>query len=64
MNPLLQPFHTPHSAFPFPEIKVADIREAILEGIKREKEEVNQICKNPEPPTFDNTIVALDTSEI
>lgn len=60
MNPLLQPFHTPHSAFPFPEIKVADIREAILEGIKREKEEVNQICQNPEPPTFDNTIVALD----
>lgn len=36
--------------------------EAILEGIKRHQEEIDAIVNNPAPPTFENTIEALDKS--
>lgn len=31
--------------------------EAFLEGIRREEEHLDRILNNPEPPTFDNTII-------
>ena len=61
MNPLLQTtYGTPYNTYPFTDISVADIHEAITEGMRREKEEVMQIIENPAPPTFENTILALE----
>lgn len=63
MNLLLQPtWQTPHSTFPFTEIAIADIEEAIQEGIKCEAIEVDNIANQPNPPSFENTIVALSTT--
>ena len=58
-NPLLADFSTLHSTFPFTKVSVADIKEAIEEGIRIEKEEVDAIANSNEAPTFGNTIVAL-----
>lgn len=62
MNPLLHPFETPHGTFPFPDITVSHIEDAIKEGIREEQEEIDRICTNPAPADFDNTIVALQHS--
>ncbi|MGM9688493.1 MAG: M3 family metallopeptidase [Alloprevotella sp.] len=35
------------------------LRHEILEGMKAEMKEIEQIARNPEPPTFDNTILPL-----
>ena len=59
MNPLLSPFHTPHETFPFPNITIADIREAITKSIAEEEREIEAISNNPEAPTFANTIARL-----
>lgn len=66
MNPLLTlNYNTPHNTFPFPLITPQHIEEAIIEGIRRETEEIEAITSCPESPTFDNTIVALSrTGEI
>lgn len=65
-NPLLSlEYKTPHNTFPFPQITIAHIEEAVLEGIRLEDEEIGRITSNEEAPTFDNTIVALSrTGEI
>lgn len=63
MNLLLQPnWQTPHNTFPFPDISIADIEDAIKEGIRIEAEEVANIASQSTPPTFDNTIVALSAT--
>lgn len=63
MNPLLQTdYGTPHNTFPFPDITLQHIEEAILEGIRQEDEEIAAITANPAPPTFENTLVALSRS--
>ncbi len=59
MNPLLPPFHTPHGTFPFPDITIDHIRQAITEGITEEDKEIEAICQSAEAPTFANTIVRL-----
>lgn len=60
MNPLLQlDYQTPHNTFPFPDITIAHIEEAILEGIRREDEEIAAITANPAAPDFNNTIETL-----
>ena len=55
-----QPYSTPHQVTPFDLIKISDYEPAILEGIRREDEEVANIINNPEPPTFENTIEAFN----
>ena len=59
-NPLLKDSTLPYGAVPFDKITVADMEEAVIEGIKLQKEEINVITDNPEEPTFENTIAALD----
>lgn len=61
-NPLLQKFQTPHQTFPFSEISLQHIEEAILQGMELEKAEVTSIIENPEKPSFVNTIEALEHS--
>lgn len=59
-NPLLSlTYNTPHNAFPFPCITPAIIEEAILQGIRKEEQEVAAIATNEAPATFENTIIAL-----
>ncbi len=63
MNLLLQPtFDTPHNTYPFPDISVTDIDEAVQHGLQQEKEEIDAIAHNPAAPTFDNTILPLAES--
>ncbi len=59
-NPFFAEFDTPHGVPPFDTIKEEHYVPAFKEGIKQEKAEVDAIANNPEPPTFKNTIEALD----
>lgn len=62
-NPFFKPYNTPHDTIPFDKITLKDYEEAILEGIKRDNEELEEIISNPEKPTFENTIVVEHTKE-
>ena len=60
-NPLLQRrYGTPYEIPPFEKITIDNYREAMLKGLEEEKAEVLAIIANPEAPTFENVIVALD----
>ncbi|MCX7978062.1 MAG: M3 family metallopeptidase [Bdellovibrionaceae bacterium] len=59
-NPLLKPFTNKDEAVPFDQIRLEHFVPAIEESIRRAKAKVEAIKKNPEPPTFFNTIVALE----
>ena len=59
-NPFYSEYDTPHQTVPFNKIKVEHYEPAIMEGIKQHAAEVEAIVNNPEEPTFENTIVALE----
>jgi len=61
-NPLLKDFRTPHETAPFNLIKVEHYLPAFKEAIKIGESEVDRIVSNPEKPTFENTVVALENS--
>ncbi len=61
-NPLLQEFDTELDTAPFSKIKETHFEPAILKGIEIARREIDQITSNPEPPSFENTIVSLDSS--
>lgn len=62
MNPFFQPYDTPFNVPPFDKIKNEHFKPAILEGIKKHEAEINLIANNPEAPTFDNTILAMENA--
>ncbi len=47
---------------PFDQIEFEDFKPAFLEGIAQEDKEIESIANNPEAPTFENTIVAMDNT--
>ena len=59
-NPFYSEYGTPHETVPFNKIKMEHYEPAIMEGIKQHAAEVEAIINNPEEPTFENTIVALE----
>ena len=59
-NPLLTDYNTPFDAPPFDRIDDEHFLPAIEEGIRQHQAEIDAIVNNPEPPTFENTIVAYD----
>ena len=61
-NPLLQPYHTLHDTTPFDHIGLEDYEPAIRKGMEAEDAEIQQIIDNPEAPTFENTVLALEQS--
>ena len=63
INPFFEPYNTPHDTAPFDRIRLEDYEEAFMEGIRREKEQIEKIINNPERPTFDNTIISIDDEE-
>ena len=60
VNPFFLPYNTPHDTVPFDRITLADYEEAMMEGIRRDDEEIEKIINNPDEPTFDNTIIPED----
>lgn len=54
------PFTTKHQTAPFSQIKLTDYLPAFQENIQKAKEEIGAITQNPDTPTFENTIEALD----
>lgn len=61
-NPLLKPFTNTDQAVPFDQIKVEHYLPAVDEAIKAAKANVEKIKNNPEAPTFENSIVALEAA--
>ena len=62
-NPFFEEkWNTPHETFPFDRITLADYMPAFEEGMKRQNAEIDAIVNNPEPATFENTVVALENS--
>lgn len=61
-NPFFKKFKTPFETPPFDKIKIEHYEPAFDEGIKQMEQEVNDIANNPQPATFENTIVALERS--
>jgi peptidyl-dipeptidase Dcp len=61
-NPLLAPSTLPFGAPPFDRIKDSDFQPAIDEGMQQDLADIAKIADQSAPPTFDNTIVALERS--
>src|SRR5215469_8521651 len=61
-NPLLEPSTLPYQMPPFDRIRVSDYVPAFEAAMREQLREVAVISHNPQPPTFENTIVALDRS--
>jgi peptidyl-dipeptidase Dcp len=61
-NPFEQASTLPYQAPDFRAIRDSDYQPAIEEGMRRHMEEVEKIAGQSAPPTFDNTIGALEKS--
>ena len=61
-NPFFSAFDTPHGVPPFSQVRIDHYIPAFEEGIERHKTEIAAIADNPEAPTFENTIEALEMS--
>ena len=59
-NPLLQPWTTAFGEPPFSKIKLEHFRPAFAQGIAEWRAEREAIKADPAPPSFDNTIIALE----
>ena len=61
-NPFLSESTLPFHAPPFDKIKDSDYAPAIEEGMKNQLAEIASIADNPAPPTFANTLEAMERS--
>jgi len=61
-NPLLERWSTPHQTPPFGMIKTEQYVPATREAIKEAESDINAIIKQKEKPSFDNTIVAMQSA--
>ena len=61
-NPFLEEYTTEYQIPPFDKIKAEHYIPAFEKGIEEARAEIKAIVNNPEEPTFDNTILALDNS--
>ena len=59
-NPLVAEWNTPYQTPPFSEIKLEHYEPAIDYAIELNRAEIDAIINNPEAPTFENTIVAME----
>src|ERR1700726_4865732 len=59
-NPLLTESALPYHVPPFDKIKNDHFSPAIEAGMREQLKEVDAVANNPEKPTFDNTVVALE----
>src|SRR3954462_13263111 len=61
-NPLAAPSSLPFALPPFAAVTLEHCREALLAGMAEQRAEVVAIVGSDEPPTFENTVVALERS--
>jgi len=61
-NPLLEPWTGPFGAPPFERLRPEHFRPAFDAALAQRRAEIASIAGNPEAPTFDNTIAALERS--
>jgi peptidyl-dipeptidase Dcp len=62
-NPLLAPWTGPYGGVPaFDRVRVADMKPALEAAMANNLAELDAIAKNPAPPTFENTIAAMENS--
>ncbi len=61
-NPFMHASTLPFQAPDFTRINDSDFAPAFDEGFKIDSAEIDTIANNPEPPTFENTLVALEKS--
>jgi len=61
-NPFFSDFDTPYGVPPFDKINIEHYVPAFKEGIKEQGNEIAAIASNPEDPTFENTMEALEKS--
>ncbi|MFI3266662.1 MAG: M3 family metallopeptidase [Rikenellaceae bacterium] len=59
-NPLLQEFPGEYQAPPFDQIKVEHYKPAMETLIAKMRAEIDAIANNPEAPTFENTVLAVE----
>jgi peptidyl-dipeptidase Dcp len=59
-NPFFVEWDTPFQVPPFDKIKTEHFKPALEEGMKQQLAEIDEIVSNPEEPTFENTVAALD----
>ena len=61
-NPLLETWNTPHQTPPFSQIRTEHYAPAMRAAIKEAEANINNIIKQKEAPSFENTIVAMQTA--
>jgi len=61
-NPFYSQWNTPFEVPDFARIKTGDYMPAFKKGMADQRAEVNAIANNPAPPTFANTVEALEGS--
>ncbi|HEU4603893.1 MAG TPA: M3 family metallopeptidase [Steroidobacteraceae bacterium] len=61
-NPFAKQSTLPYQLPPFDKIKNDDFKPALEAGMEEQLAEVDAIANNPQKPTFENTIVALEKS--
>jgi peptidyl-dipeptidase Dcp len=61
-NPFLQEWDTPYGVPPFAEIENGHYMPAMKKAVLELRADVDAIANNPEAPTFENTIVAMETA--
>ena len=61
-NPFYAPSTLPFEAPDFDAISDEHYKPALVAGMEKEMGEIEAIATNPEPPTFENTIVAMERS--
>ena len=62
-NILLQEWTGPYQGVPaFDKMNVADVKEAVEKGMELQLKEIDAIANNTEAPTFENTIVAMESA--
>lgn len=61
-NPLLTESKNPYGAIPFDRIQKSDYKPAFEAAIAEAKAEMKAIIENPEAPTFENTVEAMERS--
>ena len=62
VNPFLEDWDTPYGIPPFDKIEYADYVPAFKAGIEQQQKEIEAIIANPDAPTFDNVIGAMELS--
>jgi peptidyl-dipeptidase Dcp len=63
-NPFFNKWDTPFEVPPFDQIKASHFIPAFLKGFEEQKKNIHAVITDPSEPTFENTIKALEYSDV